>query len=163
MSAKPPVSVFPMASVCGLVAWVIFVHLLSEEELLVILVLPIVWSLPVWTIVFFAGLTLRDTIRQRGIFGINFFKRIACPVCSTRLRRGITIPDWKEVYYGGWTCYECGIELNQFGHPWKEQNTVAKWAVLRAAEDTNERKRRRRHQEERIRDVKDQMQRGEIS
>jgi hypothetical protein len=151
-----------MAIVCSLLAWVIFVHFFSQEDFIGIIVCPIALSLPVGISAFFGGLILRDTIRRSGMWGINF-KRIVCPQCRTRLRRGITFPSWKESCYGGWTCHECGLELSQWGRPWKEQNTPAKWAVLRAAEDVNEQKRRLRPQDERILNMNDQTQRGEAS
>lgn len=167
MSSKSPVPVIVVAIVFSLLVWVLFVHVssqhvFSQADLPVIMVCPMILSAEVWVIVFFAGLILRDTIRRRGPYGINF-KRIVCPQCGARLRRGITSPDWKERWYGGWMCHECGIELSQYGRPWKEQNPLAKWNVLRAAEDANDRKRRSQRQEERIRNAKDQTQRGDAS
>jgi len=165
MSSKSPVPVIFVTITCIFLTWVLCVHLFdlfSQEDPLAIIVCPISLSVCVGIVVFPACLVLRDTIRRRGIWGINF-KRIVCPQCGTRLRRGITFPNFKEYAYGGWTCHECGIELSQYGRPWKEQNTLAKWAVLRAAEDTYERKRRPQRRDERIQNVNDQTQRGDAS
>jgi hypothetical protein len=162
MSSKSPIPVIFVAFVCSLLAWVIFVHIFSQALLPVIMVCPIILSAAGWVYGFFAGLTLCDTIRRRGMFGINF-KRVVCPRCGIRLRRGITFPSHKELLWGGWTCHECGLELSHWGRPWKEQNTLAKWAVLRAAEDANERKRRPQRQEERIRNGNDQTKRRAAS
>jgi len=164
MSAKPPIPLMVVALVCGVVAWspLAVLILASEKPWLEPMLLSLLLVVAVWVVVFLAGLVLRDTIRQRGAFGINFFKRIVCPQCGTPLRRGITILDWKELYYGGWTCHECGIELSQWGRPWKVQNPLAKWAVL-AAEDANQHSLRPQRRDERIRNVNDQTQRGDVS
>jgi hypothetical protein len=161
MSSKSPVPVFFVTIVCSFLAWVLCVHFFSQEDLGTIIVVPIIISFVVGIWMFLVGLVLRDTIRRRGIFGINF-KPVVCPECGTGLRRGITRRSWKEWAYDGWTCHECGLELSQYGRPWKQQPPLAKWAVL-AAENANERKRRSQRQEERIRNVKDQTQRGDAS
>lgn len=161
MSAKSPVFVIVATLFCSLLACLICVHLFSQEDLVAIIVCPISLSVSVGIFVFFAALALRDTIRRRGMYGINF-RRIVCPQCGTRLRRGITNPDWKELCYGGWTCHECGIELSQWGRPWKVQNPLAKWAIL-AAKDANERKPRLQRRDERIHNTNDQTQRGDAS
>lgn len=162
MSSKSPISVFVPTIVCSLVSWVITVHFFSQEDLCAIITCPLAISFSVGICVFGAGLILRDTIRQRGMHGINF-KRVVCPQCGTHLRRGITWPSWKECWYSGWTCHECGLELNQYGRPWKEQNTLAKWAVLRTVGSAGERKQKSQPRDERIRTVNDQTQRGDAS
>ncbi len=159
MSAKSPVVV---ATFCTVLLWVPPVVLLSGDRPLPIMILFTMLAVPVWIAVFFGSLTVRDTIRQRGMFGVNKGP-VVCPQCGTLSRRGMMFPDWKEICYGGWTCHECGIELSQYGRPWKQQNTLAKWAVLQAAEEGEENRHRSESADERIREANDQTQRGDVS
>ena len=109
-----------------------------------------------------AVLVIRDTIRRRGKYGINFnFKRAVCTQCGTLLP-GIRIPtSWYQAAWGGWTCAQCGFELDKWGRPAEVQKKLSKWAVLRAAEEVGERQ-HQRHKDERIQKLNDQMQRGDV-
>jgi hypothetical protein len=148
-----------VAIACGVLVWAFFVVFMAGEPLVAGIVVSIALGAVVWWCVFTAGLVVRDSIDRRGMWGINFKRRV-CSQCGTPMRR-LTHPTWREVAYGGWTCHECGLELNQFGRPWKTQVTLAKWAVFRAAGDTDEREHWPRLGEERIQNVNDQTQRGD--
>jgi hypothetical protein len=103
-------------------------------------------------------LVIRDTIRQRGNWGVNF-KPAACTECGTPAPLVRKPANWRQAMWGGWTCKECGFELDKWGRPVAEQNELAKWAVLRGPEQRE----RRRPRDERIRDVHDQTRPGDAS
>ena len=107
-----------------------------------------------------AVLVIRDTIRQRGNWGINF-KQAVCTQCGTPMPMVRKPANWRQAMWGGGTCPECGFELDKWGRPVEGQNAPAKWKVLRAAEEAEEREYRPKRRDERIRDVNDQTQRGE--
>ena len=79
------------------------------------------------------ALVIRDTIRQRGKWGINF-KRAVCTRCGTPMPMVRKPANRRQALWGGGTCPECGFELDKWGRPIaiEEQNTLAKWAILRA-------------------------------
>ncbi len=109
-----------------------------------------------------AGLVLviRDTMRQRGKWGINW-KPAACTECGTAAPVVRMPANRRQALWGGWTCAECGLELDKWGRPIEGQDSPAKWKVLRAAEESEERPRRPRRRDERIRDGDDHTQRGD--
>jgi hypothetical protein len=107
-----------------------------------------------------AVLVIRDTIRQRGNWGINF-KQAVCTQCGTPMPMVRKPANWRQAMWGGGTCPECGFELDKWGRPVEGQNAPAKWKVLRAAEEAEEREHRPKRRDERIREVNDQTQRGE--
>ncbi|HEY7310061.1 MAG TPA: hypothetical protein VH643_11935 [Gemmataceae bacterium] len=106
-----------------------------------------------------AALMIRDTIRQRGKWGLNL-KPGPCTQCGTPMPMIRKPANWRQAMWGGWTCAECGLELDKWGRP-VEGQAPGKWEVLRAVEDTEQRRRRRRRPDERIREVNDQTQRGD--
>ncbi len=162
MSSKSSISVIFVAIVCSVLAWVVYVHIFSQEDVTGILVCSTVLSLCVWGNALFVGLILRDTIRRRGFWGINFRRRV-CTQCGTSWSpwriRGTRL-TWRGIVRGIETCHECGFELNQWGRPVKDQNPLAKWNVLHTAY-ANQHKHRRRRRDDRILNVNDQTQRGD--
>lgn len=108
-----------------------------------------------------AVLVIRDTIRQRGKWGLSL-KIPDCEQCGTRMPAVRVPTSWRQAMWGGWTCPECGLELDKWGRPVEGHSAPAKWKALRAAEDDEERRRPRRR-DERIRDVDDQTQRGDAT
>lgn len=107
-------------------------------------------------------LVIRDTIRQRGKWGINF-KRAVCTECDAPMPLVRRPANWQQALWGGWTCAECGLELDKWGHPVEDQDAPAKWKVLRAAEEAGRKPRRPRPSDERIRDENDRTQRGDAT
>lgn len=105
-----------------------------------------------------AGLMIRDTLRKRGNWGINL-KPGPCLQCGTPMPRIRKPANWRQAMWGGWTCTECGLELDKWGRP-VEGQAPGKWAVLRAVEDAEQNERRTPRPDERIREVNDQTQRG---
>jgi hypothetical protein len=107
-----------------------------------------------------AFLVIRDTIRQRGVWGINL-KPAVCTQCGTTMPTVRKPANWRQALWGGGTCPECGFELDKWGRPVEDQNTLAKWNVLRAAKETERGEHGLRHRDARIRDANDQTQRGD--
>lgn len=107
-------------------------------------------------------LSIRDTIRGRGRWGINA-RQTFCSECGSPLPRiTVRIPtSWRQALWGGWTCAECGFDLDKWGRPTQDQTNLAKWAVLRAAEDAETAEYRRPRPSERIQDANEQTQRGD--
>jgi hypothetical protein len=67
-----------------------------------------------------AVLMVRDTVRKRGRWGINTSPPI-CRQCDTLapvLRKPANL---NQMLWGGWTCAECGLELDKWGEPVAEQ------------------------------------------
>ena len=38
-----------------------------------------------------------------------------CPECGTPVPRVRRPTSWRQALWGGWTCSECGTEMNQYG------------------------------------------------
>ena len=108
-----------------------------------------------------AVLAIRDTIRQRGKWGINL-KPGPCLQCGTPMPIIRKPANLRQAMWGGWTCSECGLELDKWGRP-VEGQAPGKWAVLRAIEEIDERQHRPQRRDERILNVNDQTQRGDVS
>jgi hypothetical protein len=105
-------------------------------------------------------LVIRDTTRQDGKWGVNL-KPTACTECGVSAPLIRTPTSWHQTFWGGWTCHECGLLLDKWGRPVETQNTVAKWAVLRAAEEVEDDDRRPTRRDKRIREANDQTKRDE--
>src|SRR5947209_2203424 len=97
---------------------------------------------------------VRDTIRGRGNFGINL-KPAVCTQCGTPAPAIRKPANRRQMLWGGWTCAECGYELDKWGRPLAEQNTLARWAVLPAVEEAD----RRRPGDKRVRGRNEQSRR----
>ena len=53
---------------------------------------------------------------KQGKWAINL-KPLVCSICRTRGPR-VRLPKSKrELMWGGWTCRQCGTELDKFGQP----------------------------------------------
>jgi hypothetical protein len=101
---------------------------------------PFIWAMLLW------GLT---------------FKRAVCAQCGILMPTFRKPANWRQFMWGGWTCPECGFELDRYGRPVEEQNALAKWSILRAAEEIGKGGQRPRHWDERIRSAHDQTQQGD--
>jgi hypothetical protein len=103
---------------------------------------------------------IRDTIRQRGNWGINL-KQAVCTQCATPMPMVRKPANWRQALWGGGTCPECGFELDKWGRPVEGQTAPAKWKVLRSVEEDERIERRPQRRDERIREVNEQTQRGD--
>jgi hypothetical protein len=130
----------------------------TDALLLLILIVPglLIFGLAAVAMVF----VIRDTIRQRGKWGINL-KPAVCTQCGTPMPTVRKPANWRQALWGGGTCPECGFELDKWGRPVEDQNSLAKWNVLRAANETERGEHRPRRRDGRIREANDQTQRGE--
>src|SRR5437867_873440 len=72
---------------------------------------------------------VRDTIRRRGMWGVNF-RPGECVKCGEPAPLFRKPANFRQAMWGGWTCKYCGFELDKWGRPVAEQPLPAKWAVL---------------------------------
>jgi hypothetical protein len=94
-------------------------------------------------------LIIRGTIRKDG-FGINT-GRPDCPKCGEPVSLAPRVPkSLRQALWGGWTCKECGCEMDKWGRAYEDQPLPAKWAAL----DADKRPRKGRP-EERYREKRD--------
>lgn len=56
---------------------------------------------------------LRDTIRSRGIWGINL-QPIRCPRCEESLPMVRKPASLNQALWGGWTCSKCSCEMDKW-------------------------------------------------
>lgn len=71
----------------------------------------------------FAGLLLllllvvRDTIRKRGRWGLNFksWEGTDCPRCGSSLPPAQFPKTFRQALWGGWTCDDCGCAIDKWG------------------------------------------------
>lgn len=73
-------------------------------------------------------LSVRDTIRQRGDWGIPFGIP-NCRHCRARMPAFRVPANFRQGMWGGWTCRECGLEVDKWGEPIPGQTRLAKWAL----------------------------------
>jgi hypothetical protein len=95
--------------------------------------LPIIFVIAVAAVVFglltVGGyLVVRDTIRKKGRWGINT-KSARCLQCD-KPAPVVRVPkNLNQMLWGGWTCSECGYELDKWGEPVEKQPFPAKWSA----------------------------------
>lgn len=106
-------------------------------------------------------LVIRDTIRKRGKWGINLTPN-PCRQCGTPAPMIRKPANWRQAMWGGWTCSECGLEVDKWSRSVEEQSP-GKWAALRAVEEIDEREHPPQRRDERIQNVNDQTQQGDAS
>src|SRR5262245_45590141 len=75
-----------------------------------------------------AFLVARDTYRQRGRWGICL-KTPVCQKCGEKMPAVRVPANWNQTLWGGWTCKQCGFEVDKFGHPIADQPFPAKWSA----------------------------------
>jgi hypothetical protein len=73
-------------------------------------------------------LVTRDTIRKKGRWGLNT-KPAKCRQCDTPAPVVRMPKNRNQMLWGGWTCAECGYELDKWGEPVAEQPFPAKWSA----------------------------------
>jgi hypothetical protein len=75
-----------------------------------------------------AVLVVRDTIRQRGRWGLNL-KAPNCRHCQAPMPP-VRIPaNARQAMWGGWTCKQCGLEVDKWGEPIPDQTRQAKFST----------------------------------
>jgi hypothetical protein len=73
-------------------------------------------------------LMVRDTVRKRGRWGINTGVAV-CRQCGTTAPVIRKPANFNQMMWGGWTCAECGLELDRWGEPVADQPFPAKWSA----------------------------------
>ena len=79
---------------------------------------------------FFVGcyIAARDTYWVKGGWGLNP-EPLSCRQCDT-LAPVIRLPkNPDQALWGGWTCFECGHELDEWGEPVERQPFTAQWSA----------------------------------
>jgi len=59
-------------------------------------------------------LVVRDSIRRRGRWGLNF-RHVQCPRCGTPAPAIRKPRNRRQMLWGGCTCEECGLEYDKWG------------------------------------------------
>jgi hypothetical protein len=103
-----------------------------------------------------AVLVARDTYRQRGRWGICLSKP-KCLKCGEPAPLVRMPASWDQTLWGGWTCSQCGFELDKFGNPVAEQPFPAKWS---AKLDDEPPARKKDRADDRLRKPSDDVRRG---
>jgi hypothetical protein len=103
-----------------------------------------------------AFLVARDTIRQRGRWGICL-RKAQCLKCGEPAPVVRMPANWNQTLWGGWTCSQCGFELDKFGNPVEEQPFPAKWS---AKLDDDPPPAKKGRTEDRLRKPSDDVRRG---
>lgn len=62
-----------------------------------------------------ASLVIRDTIRRKGKWGLNF-SRVTCPNCGEPAPLARTPKNSRQAMWGGATCEECDCEFDKWGN-----------------------------------------------
>ena len=73
-------------------------------------------------------LVVRDTARKRGRWGVNS-KPGRCRKCDTPAPLVRVPKNLNQMLWGGWTCAECGYELDKWGEPVAKLPFPAKWSA----------------------------------
>jgi hypothetical protein len=82
----------------------------------------------VMLLVTLAAFVVRDTIRRKGRWGINL-SPTPCMHCGAWAPVVRTPANTQQALWGGWTCPQCGLELDKWGVPTAEQPFPAKWSA----------------------------------
>ena len=81
----------------------------------------------------------RDTYRKKGRWGINT-KSAKCRKCDTPAPVVRVPQNLDQTFWGGWTCAECGYELDKWGEPVEKQPFPAKWSAKIDESDERQKK-----------------------
>jgi hypothetical protein len=60
-------------------------------------------------------LVVRDTVRRKGKWGMNF-SRAFCPLCGAPAPTVRAPQSRDQMWWGGCTCKNCGLEYDKWGH-----------------------------------------------
>jgi hypothetical protein len=83
-------------------------------DTLVMLVLVPLLGLMVLAMTVGIVLVVRDTVRQRGNWGINT-KPVRCPGCGEPAPTVRVPKNWRQTLWGGGTCAKCGLDYDKWG------------------------------------------------
>ncbi len=86
---------------------------MDNDTLLLLIVGPIA-GLVFLTLLVGLVLVIRDTLRRRGKWGVNF-RQVDCPDCGEPAPAVRTPANRRQALWGGHTCAECGTEYDKWG------------------------------------------------
>ncbi len=89
-------------------------------ELVVLLVVTLVCGLPALATFVVLALTIVDTVRREGRWGINF-KGATCPQCHSAAPTMRVPKNARQALWGGWTCTRCQLEIDKWGKPIRDR------------------------------------------
>ncbi|MFC1461114.1 hypothetical protein ACFLQR_01170 [Verrucomicrobiota bacterium] len=72
-----------------------------------------IWFVPVVAVVVATVLVVALWPRK-GPWGINLSK-VSCPKCGLRMPRWRRPDNERQMLLGGWTCRQCGCEMDKYG------------------------------------------------
>jgi hypothetical protein len=61
-------------------------------------------------------LVIVSSSNRQGKMGINL-RAVACPKCQTPQPTFRKSANFRQMLWGGWTCAQCGTELDKWGQP----------------------------------------------
>jgi hypothetical protein len=76
----------------------------------VVIVFLVVIGLPAFMLL----LMIRDTVRRKGRWGINF-DPVKCPSCGYKAPKPRKASSLRQVAWGGACCSKCGCEFDKWG------------------------------------------------
>ena len=80
---------------------------------------PIVIIISIFIAVFVTQMVIRKFPKQ-GKMGINI-EPVSCPDCGKKAPKIRKPKNRKQLLWGGWTCEECGCEMDKYG---KKENVT---------------------------------------
>jgi len=83
---------------------------------LVVIAVALLCALPFFLLPVFLILTVIDTVRGSGRWGINPGPA-KCPACGTTAPTFRKPKNFQQAMWGGWTCASCGLELDKWAKP----------------------------------------------
>jgi hypothetical protein len=93
---------------------------IGVAEMLVILGITLACGLPLLAVLAMFVMTIVDTVRGRGRWGINL-KGAVCPQCHTAAPTMRIPKNARQAMWGGWTCTQCGLEIDKWGTPIRDR------------------------------------------
>jgi hypothetical protein len=86
---------------------------MNDDTVAMLLIIPLA-GLVMLLLTVGSVLVIRDTIRQRGKWGINT-KPVHCPQCVEPAPVVRVPKNWRQTFWGGCTCKKCGVEYDKWG------------------------------------------------
>ena len=92
---------------------------MNNDTLVMLIAIPLA-GLVVLVLTIGAVLVIRDTVRQRGRWGVNV-KPVICPSCGEPAPTIRAPKNRRQALWGGHTCSKCGLEYDKWGRAINER------------------------------------------